>query len=232
MLLPYVSLVNAGRQPGLEDIMGQQRDYLVVDLEATCDRGGFPRDLMETIEIGAVYVDGKTLQPLEEFQTFIKPIRRTQLTAFCTELTSITQADVDAAPLFGEAITALGKFLGSRLPRFCSWGDYDWHQLSRDARMHGLRLPMKSDNLNLKQAFSDAHGTRKRFGMKAALKKVGIPLDGTHHRGIDDARNITKLLPWCLGQGEPSPQQRRVSHRQRRREQDQLINDSLRKFRK
>ena len=49
--------------------MEQSRDYLVVDLEATCDRVGFPRALMETIEIGAVYVDGRTLQPLDEFQT-------------------------------------------------------------------------------------------------------------------------------------------------------------------
>lgn len=182
--------------------MEQPRDYLVVDLEATCDRNGFPRALMETIEIGAVYVDGQTLQPLEEFQIFIKPARRPQLTAFCTELTSITQADVDAAPRFPEAIAALGKFLGHRTPRFCSWGDYDWHQLSRDAQMHGVRLPLRSDHLNLKRAFSAARGTQKRFGMKAALRAVGVPLVGTHHRGIDDARNITRLLPWCLGRGE------------------------------
>jgi 3'-5' exoribonuclease 1 len=182
--------------------MGQYRDYLVVDLEATCDRGGFPRDLMETIEIGAVYVDGRTLQPIEEFQTFIKPIRRPQLTPFCTELTSITQAEVDAAPLFPQAISALGRFLDGRLPQFCSWGGYDWHQLSRDARMHAVRLPLRSDNLNLKEAFSQGLSTRRSFGMKKALQRVGIPLTGTHHRGIDDARNIVKLLPWCLGRVE------------------------------
>ena len=198
--------------------MEQSRDYLVVDLEATCDRVGFPRALMETIEIGAVYVDGRTLQPLDEFQTFIKPIRRTQLTAFCIGLTSITQADVDAAPRFPEAIAALGKFLDHRTPRFCSWGDYDWHQLSRDAQMHGVRLPLRSDHLNLKRAFSATRSSQKRFGMKAALQEVGIPLVGNHHRGIDDARNITRLLPWCLGRGEGGLGSHATSKGRRRRE--------------
>jgi len=34
----------------------------------------------------------------------------------------------------------------------------------------------------------------KPIGMKAALSYEGIELDGTHHRGIDDARNITKIF--------------------------------------
>jgi inhibitor of KinA sporulation pathway (predicted exonuclease) len=35
--------------------------------------------------------------------------------------------------------------------------------------------------------------------MKEALKLAEIELEGTHHRGIDDARNIAKLLPYILG---------------------------------
>ena len=34
--------------------------------------------------------------------------------------------------------------------------------------------------------------------MAHALKLVGLFLEGTHHRGIDDARNRVKLLPWIL----------------------------------
>jgi inhibitor of KinA sporulation pathway (predicted exonuclease) len=34
--------------------------------------------------------------------------------------------------------------------------------------------------------------------MARALQMVGLPLDGSHHRGLDDARNIAKLLPWSL----------------------------------
>lgn len=34
--------------------------------------------------------------------------------------------------------------------------------------------------------------------MARALQMVGLPLDGSHHRGLDDARNIAKLVPWAL----------------------------------
>ena len=36
--------------------------------------------------------------------------------------------------------------------------------------------------------------------MKGALLKVGLPLEGTHHRGIDDVRNIARLLDHLISQ--------------------------------
>ena len=47
--------------------------------------------------------------------------------------------------------------------------------------------------------FSQQLGEEQRHGMAGALRRVGLPLVGTHHRGIDDARNIARLLPWVLG---------------------------------
>ena len=37
------------------------------------------------------------------------------------------------------------------------------------------------------------------MGMKWALELAGIKLIGTHHRGIDDTKNIAKLMPYILG---------------------------------
>ncbi len=176
------------------------RDYLVIDLEATCDdKGAVPRDQMEIIEIGGVWVAGETFQPLAEFQTFVRPVRHPELTVFCTELTSITQAQVDTAPGFAEAIEALAEFIGGRGPLFASWGAYDRHQFEQDAAHHGVALPLGEDHLNVKQAFSDALGTRRRYGMARALARIGLELEGTYHRGIDDARNIARLLPYTVG---------------------------------
>ena len=53
------------------------KHYLVIDLEATCDNGGrVPRDEMEIIEIGGVLVDHETLEPIDEFASFVRPVRR------------------------------------------------------------------------------------------------------------------------------------------------------------
>lgn len=178
-----------------------ERDYLVIDLEATCDDGGsVPRREMEIIEIGAVLVDCETFEPIAEFQSFVRPVRHPELTPFCRQLTSITQAEVDAAPTFPIVIAALREFVEAHgRPLFCSWGNYDRGQFGLDAGFHQVDLPFGTDHLNIKQAFSDALGTRKRFGMAGALRKLGLPLAGTHHRGIDDARNIARILPYAIG---------------------------------
>jgi 3'-5' exoribonuclease 1 len=100
---------------------------LVVDLEATCcDLKSIPRHQMETIEIGAVMVERETLSIVDEFQTFIKPLRHPILTDFCLQLTSITQAQVDTAPTFPDAINLWQPWL-MQFDRtiFGSWGDYD-----------------------------------------------------------------------------------------------------------
>ena len=152
---------------------------------------------MEIIEIGAVLVEPEGLTPIDELQTFVRPVVRPQLTAFCTELTSITQDQVDGAPTFPEAIEALRAWLTGPV-LLASWGDYDRNQLRLDADRHGVELPFGSRHLNIKRAFAEQANTRK-MGMAGALRHVGLPLEGTHHRGIDDARNIARLLPWALG---------------------------------
>lgn len=182
--------------------------YLVVDLEATCDEGGaMPRDQTEIIEIGAVLVEGKTLRTVAELMTFVRPIVHPVLTAFCTQLTTITQDMVDPAPGFPAVAARLAAFGQGAL--FCSWGNYDRNQLAQDARLHGIAPPLGPDHWNLKEAFAQTGGSRRRgLGVFAALRKVGLEPIGTHHRGIDDARNIARLLPYVLGRnptGEAAP---------------------------
>jgi inhibitor of KinA sporulation pathway (predicted exonuclease) len=174
--------------------------FLVIDLEATCDEDRRIRSRhMEIIEIGSVLVDAGTLLPVAEHQTFVKPVRHPVLTEFCTKLTTITQADVENAPGFPEAIASLACFLGGRDALFCSWGDYDRRQFEQDAQFHGVELPFGGKHLNVKKQFSAQLGEETRYGMESALRRVGLTLEGTHHRGIDDARNIARLLPWVLG---------------------------------
>ena len=177
------------------------RFYLVIDLEATCcDQETIPREETEIIEIGAVMVDGATLKPVDEFATFVRPVQHSQLRPFCMELTSITQSHVDGAPTIADALMQL-RLWAEQYPGylFCSWGDYDRNQIRHECQRSSLDYPFSSGHLNLKQQFTQQQGLRKRFGMAEALRKVGLPITGTHHRGIDDARNIARLLPYVVG---------------------------------
>ena len=179
--------------------------YLIVDLEATTSRdGSVPKDEMETIEIGAVLVRVETLEVQAEFATLVRPVRHPTLTAFCTELTTITQAMVAEAPLFPAAMAAFAQEMPLSGPGvvFGSWGEFDRRQLEQDSAYHGIPylLPV---HLNLKRRFSELLGSSRRarrrgFGVAEALAICHLEFEGTAHRGLDDARNIARLLPWIV----------------------------------
>lgn len=179
----------------------EQAHYLIVDLEATCcDRGTIPRAQNEIIEIGAVMLCAASLERVGEFGCFVRPVRHPHLTTFCTNLTSITQEQVNEAPLYPEAMQAFRDWMypfGSFM--FSSWGDYDRKQFEWDCEFHGVSWPFPSGHLNLKAAFAMTTG-RKKMGMTQALEHLGLPLEGTHHRGIDDARNIARIVQEVLRQ--------------------------------
>lgn len=175
--------------------------YLVIDFEATCcNQNSVPREHMEIIEIGAVMVDAKTLAVVDEFQSFIRPVRHPELTPFCTQLTSITQADVNAAPDFAQFVASFKVWL-YRYQNFvfCSWGDYDFKQLRQDCAFHQLPSPISAPHMNVKRIMAERQKLAKKPGLGDAVRFAGLRFSGTAHRGIDDARNIARLLPWIFG---------------------------------
>lgn len=174
--------------------------YLVIDFEATCcNLGTVPRQEMEIIEFGAVMTDGD-FRVVDEFQSFVKPVRHPQLTPFCMQLTSIRQQDVDGAPTFPECIDAFKAWLHRYNDfAFCSWGDYDRTQLQQDCDFHRIPNPVSAQHCNVKQMFSEHQSLKKKYGLSGAIPKAGLTFSGTQHRGIDDARNIARLLPFIFG---------------------------------
>jgi inhibitor of KinA sporulation pathway (predicted exonuclease) len=176
--------------------------YLIIDLEATCSKdGAVPRHDMEIIEIGAVMQSSRTFEVESEFQTFICPVRHPDLTEFCSELTGISQENVAAAPPFRDALEALKEWMyGFDDSMFCSWGDYDRNQFLQDCEFHRVAYPFRSGHLNLKAEFSRAVGRAKKLGIAEAVRHLGLDFEGSQHRGLDDARNIARIVRRvCIG---------------------------------
>ena len=117
----------------IQNLLGPYRYLYCVDLEATCDEIeksesirplAVVPDQMETIEIGLIVIDLETLEIVDEFQRFVRPQINSVLTDFCKQLTSIQQADVDAAGTYAEVGQELGAFI-ARYPNaaWVSWRD-------------------------------------------------------------------------------------------------------------
>jgi inhibitor of KinA sporulation pathway (predicted exonuclease) len=173
-------------------------DLIVVcDLEATCWSDGEIQliDNMEVIEIGCVLCDmGGNIK--DEFTTFVRPEVNPRLSPFCTQLTSITQEDVDHAPLFEEAMALLDKWTAKHYRMWCSWGNFDRKLLlSQQQRIERESQFTKLPHVNLKKAWRRTTKQRQHNDLESALRFHELEFEGTPHRAISDARNTARLLP-------------------------------------
>jgi inhibitor of KinA sporulation pathway (predicted exonuclease) len=166
----------------------------VVDIEATCwDGEPPPGEVSEIIEIGLTTVDLAAGERVGRHRILVRP-QRSAVGSFCTELTGLTQAEVDTGVTFAEACRLLEVEHQAGVRAWASWGDYDRNQFTRQCRATGVRYPFGRRHWNAKLVFTQAHGLRKRPGMAQALTIAVLPLEGRHHRGEDDAWNIAALV--------------------------------------
>lgn len=167
---------------------------IVIDVESTCWDKVQPKDeISEIIEIGIACVDVSKKEIVETESILVKPIN-SKVGDFCTSLTTLTQEQVDEGVLLQEACRVLkNKY---KVDRRCwaSWGDYDRVQFDRVCKRQGISYPFDRRHINIKTLFALKHTLPVEVGMPASLDYYDISLEGTHHRGVDDAKNIAKIL--------------------------------------
>jgi len=175
----------------------------IVDVEATCWADRPPAsESSEIIEIGVCVVDTELWQRVERRRILVRP-RRSRVSPFCTELTGLTQADVDTGLDFAAACAVVDGELRGSFRTWASWGEYDRRQFERQCAAGGAAYPFGSRHINVKQRFADAFGLRRGVGMSQALAQAGLPLEGRHHRGDDDAWNIGAIAVELARLGRP-----------------------------
>jgi inhibitor of KinA sporulation pathway (predicted exonuclease) len=182
--------------------MGKRLDQiLVVDVESTCWEGDPPPGQeSEIIEVGLCVLDVATLQRLENRSIFVRPECST-VSAYCTALTTLTQADVENGLSLREACRILRQEYHARQRIWASYGDYDRRQFERNCQAQDIAYPFGPGHINVKSLFAVMYGLRREVGLDKSLEMLGFPLEGTHHRGDDDAWNIARILGELLLRG-------------------------------
>lgn len=167
---------------------------LVIDLESTCWDGPPPAgQISEIIEVGICPVDVGLLERRDKRSILVKP-QRSEVSAFCTEMTTLTAAELEQAGKLADAVQILKKEYLSKDHLWASWGDYDRRQFERMCEEFGVGYPFGPGHLNVKTLFAVAIGHNHELGLDGAYAKLGWNMDGTHHRGADDAWNIAGIL--------------------------------------
>ncbi|XP_074453006.1 ERI1 exoribonuclease 2 [Larus michahellis] len=207
------------RSGGRAAAAGQQFGYLIVlDFEATCWREAGPRR-PEIVEFPAVLLNTSTGEIECEFHTYVQPQEHPILSQFCTELTGITQNQVDEGVPLNICLSQFLKWIqkiqkekkiifGSDIPShstseakpctFVTWTDWDLGVcLHYECKRKQLRKPdILNSWIDLKATYR-AFYNRKPKGLSGALQDLGIAFAGREHSGLDDSRN-TAHLAWRL----------------------------------
>uniref|UniRef100_A0A7S1FAB9 Exonuclease domain-containing protein n=1 Tax=Noctiluca scintillans TaxID=2966 RepID=A0A7S1FAB9_NOCSC len=191
--------------------------YAVVDFECTCDQGEWPAH--EIIEFPAVFVNARTRKVDMEFHRYVRCAENPRLTPFCTELTGITQEDVDSAERLPVVLQQFQEFLDSHglvtrrrerspsRPLFviCTDGPWDIRKFLRpEAGRKRLHLEHCWNRwVDVRRTFETRRGLR--CGVVPMLQHMGLAFEGREHSGLDDARNIARILIVLLESGHLEP---------------------------
>ncbi len=177
--------------------------YLVLDFEATCNERGHPKP-QEIIEFPVLKINAKTLQTESVFHTYVQPTAHPILTLFCTELTGITQDKVNRQPILAEVLEKFHIWLESNdlfdpLTSFCfvTCGDCDLNSMLPHQCKY-FNIPIKNYFcrwINIQIPFRDLSPHLQQYcSLQSMLKHFNLPLEGRQHSGIDDCKNIAKIL--------------------------------------
>ncbi|NXF97575.1 ERI2 exoribonuclease, partial [Eubucco bourcierii] len=198
---------------------GQRFGFLIVlDFEATCWRDAGRRG-PEIIEFPAVLLNTSTGDIESEFHTYVQPQEHPILSEFCTELTGITQDQVDEGVPLNICLSQFLKWVekiqkekkiifstdtlsssnsAAKACTFVTWTDWDLGVcLQYECKRKQLRKPdIFNSWIDLKATYR-AFYNRKPKGLSGALQDLGIAFAGREHSGLDDSRNTARLA-WRL----------------------------------
>lgn len=166
---------------------------VVVDIETTCWEERKKGQVMEVIEIGVCLLDIGSGEITDRQSILTRPIY-SEVSDFCAKLTTLTQEMVDTGIGLREACLKLEDEYQSKVRVWASYGDFDRRQFERECRLKNVPYPFGSRHINAKTLFAIKHRLAEEPDMDKALLLLGLDLVGTHHRGVDDAYNVARIL--------------------------------------
>lgn len=184
----------------------------ILDFEATCfENNEVPRNKMEIIEFPSllykVNTDNNSYEFISEFHEYVKPTYKPKLTDFCKNLTGITQEIVDVSNTIDIVYNNHIKWLNTFITEndnfiIATCGAWDLKtMLPNEIYNKNLKIHKYYNRfMNVKDEFNYFYKKNAK-GMIDMLNFLKIKLTGKHHSGIDDTRNITKILLEMIKKG-------------------------------
>ncbi|KAE9620778.1 putative ribonuclease H-like domain-containing protein [Lupinus albus] len=191
----------------LNKICSQNLDFfLVLDLEGK----------VEILEFPVLMISAKTMQVEDIFHRFVRPTKMSEqrINEYIEGKYGKFGVDRvwhDTAISFQEVIQQFEAWLmqhqlwmGGELNRaaFVTCGNWDLKtKVPQQCEVSKMKLPPYfMEWINLKDVYLNFY-SRRATGMTTMMRELQIPMHGSHHLGIDDTKNIARVLQHMLVDG-------------------------------
>lgn len=180
--------------------------FLVIDFEATCERkDSIIKYDQEIIEFPAFKVNSSTFEIENAFHSFVRPTLNPTLSDFSTQLTGITQTEIDNQPTIKEVLDLFHSWMENHILChnkkfiFCTSGDWDlMKMLPNECKTKNLFLPKYFyPYINVNKSFALTMGKWPRQGkgrLHAMMHLLDIKISGELHQGTSDCKNIILVM--------------------------------------
>ena len=174
----------------------------VFDLEYTTWEGTNARrwsgqgEYFEVVQIGAIILELEpNLTEVAAFEVLTRPEFNPVLSEYFTELTGITNADLDTGAVgFGAGFDQFVQFCAGTNRVVCNGWDY--RALHDNCTWRGVDWPFDAGNFgNLRTLFEKRVGTANNAAWSSKMpESLGLPAPGGAHTGLGDVRAIAIAL--------------------------------------
>ena len=140
----------------------------------------------EVIQIGAVKLD-KSLRICGSYQIIVKPKYYKKLHKHVSELTGITQEQMDVGTPLTVAAESFKKWCGEDFV-FLTWGPDDIPMLRENFHVNDIDFDWLNATYDLQQIFSrQTDGEAKQRSLEFAMEHFNIPMNLPAHDALNDA---------------------------------------------
>jgi sporulation inhibitor KapD len=177
--------------------MEGQHQHLFIDFEFTMPEKNKknPDFYPEIIEAGIVAVQNGKI--IEQFSSFVTPIKFSKLTDRCKSFLNISQKQVDHGIAFQQLVQKLTEYQQLGQTTVVTWGNMDMKVLKINCDKANLPFPFLTKEIDLSMEYKRFFGDQNQTGLWKAVQEYGKEGTGKHHRALDDALttyNIFRLV--------------------------------------
>ncbi|XBI11135.1 hypothetical protein VPH35_138251 [Triticum aestivum] len=193
-----------------DKVKPQKLDYfLVLDLEGK----------VEILEFPVVMIDAHSMEFIDSFHRFVRPTamseqRIKEYIEGKYGKFGVDRVWHDTAIPFGEVLQEFEDWIGGHKlwkqkqgeslnsSAFVTCGNWDLKtKVPEQCKVSKIKLPSYfMEWINLKDIYLNFYN-RRATGMMTMMRELQIPIVGSHHLGMDDVKNITRVVQRMLADG-------------------------------